>query len=337
MKLEKMFKAHPRATAAFIALLVVTTSVSTFMAMMPSVQLGQVDLSIVTDKEVYQYGDSASIDVVLTNHGILPATINFMGYGGHQYGLQIRRVSTEYNTLVMSNISSQSRDLGKNATEAQIELDSGEMVFSPSTGPKSIDIRSSMTLNPGEKRTVHFDWGLYIYSSGGCTGPRFGNLVAPGNFEIKAWLNLDPSYGDYKIQAAKTIRVAPMSYAQVEYRSELVNSTTDDHAAMMSVEGDSLIVKFNPRFSTYATEPADLLNLTHPRVYRFENGFYYVEVKTTSRSYNSVRPAGWDGTTTITLSIPLKDHATKVKIGFFDLSDTWGWRTRGPVITEVQE
>ena len=68
-------------------------------------------------------------------------------------------------------------------------------VYTPLILPLHVSTRTSIQIQPGESFILdNFSWDLHEFSSGGCSGPTYGDLIEPGNYLISCSLYLDSDY-----------------------------------------------------------------------------------------------------------------------------------------------
>ncbi len=262
--------------------------------------ISDIYFEIKTDKEDYQYGEIMKIDLVILNKGYSTTTIYLHGYGGDQYELKITKlgedehVGTEYGG-----------------------------VYTPTTNPLSGSPKLNITLNPNEEKVFHHEWNLYSYSAGGCTGPFYGDIVSPGEYEIVSWLNLDSDYYENRsINDTKIITIENLNSNPLDFNISLFDTSSPGYSYLLnsSKERNIIYLDYTPSNSN---KIYDYYNITIS-IKQFENGFVYVSLNS-NVSFNTNLHDEDISYKTIKISIIIEDMLDIIIVGFYDANVSEGW------------
>ncbi len=215
--------------------------------------------------------------------------VQFNGYGGDKYELEI--VSTIEN----------------------------DKVFTPTTNAISGDIRSYLTLKPGEEKVFHHEWNLFKYSAGGCEGPYYGDLVKPGKYKIHSWLNLGYDNMDKNFEVSETITITQLNFTIPEYSIAINEDNYQRFPSMVNVSKDynSLEIFYQPTYSVIANDTGKL-NI-EARLY--ENGFLYLAM--IGEEFEGRSRGG--PYSQLNISINLSQINYQIVVGIYDQFVVSGW------------
>ncbi len=280
--------------------------------------LDNINYTIETDNETYQYGDIMKIDLVIENHGASKSKIYFEGYGGDKYELSIRTPEAEYGG-----------------------------VYTPTTNALSMDSKSSISLGPNEKKVFHHEWNLFSYSAGGCTGPSYGNIVEPGQYEIVSNLNLDADYYDVdSLVDRKLVTIEDLTFSEKDSNISMKSTSSPGYEPkIIANRTDNIVtIEYTPSYKITSNNITKLFpdvqitfspngeNYSNPSIRLFENGFLHIflYINRTSEDWDYEKEKEYR---TITFTFSLDEDIEMITMGLFDPTKSYGWGS--PPVTFV--